>query len=124
MSPLMTAAYAGHAEVVSLLLDAGASPEIAAHDGASALYWAACNGHHEIVCLLLDAGANVNTRRGANGPTPLHMAISNGHDAVAVTLIKAGTCLDAKWLGRDVRELAHWCQRNLVVRYIDQGPRQ
>jgi ankyrin repeat protein len=124
MSPLMTAAYAGHAEVVSLLLDAGASPEITAHDGASALYWAACNGHHEIVRLLLDAGANVNTRRGANGPTPLHMAISNGHDGIAITLIQAGTSLNARWLGRDVRELAHWRQRNLVVQYIDRGLRQ
>ncbi len=122
----MTACYAGHTDVVSMLLDAGASVHLSASDGASALHWAARNGHHDIVTLLLDAGADVTAKRDVQrdscGPTPLHFAIRNGHDAVAISLIEAGTSLDIKYFDKNVYEYAESCGSTIVSQYLSQLP--
>ena len=55
--PLSTASGAGHVEVVRLLLEAGASGNLAGNDGFTALTSASVQGHVEIVQLLLEAGA-------------------------------------------------------------------
>jgi ankyrin repeat protein len=118
MTPLMTAAYAGHTNVVNLLIDSGASVKLSADDGASALHWASLNGHLEIVKVLIDSGADVNVRRGADGPAPLHMAINSGHDSIALLLINAGTSLDTEYIGRDVEEYAKWHELDEIARYV------
>lgn len=58
---LVRAAFAGHAEVCSLLLDAGADPDIADvsfADGRTALHKAAAEGHADVCALLLAHGAD------------------------------------------------------------------
>jgi ankyrin repeat protein len=120
MTPLMTAAYAGHIDAVKLLLQSGASPKFNADDGATALHWASRNGHLEIVNMLLNADADVNVRREHDGPTPLHMALGHAHDSIALVLIDAGASLEIKCLGKTVVEYAEWCKRDIVVQYIHE----
>ncbi len=55
--PINQAAYGGHAEVVRLLLRAGAKAHAPEDEGQTALIIAAEPGHMEIVRLLLEAGA-------------------------------------------------------------------
>ena len=53
----MWAAFQGHAEVVRLLLGAGADKDVADSSGFTALISAYRAGHADIVSLLLEAGA-------------------------------------------------------------------
>jgi len=54
---LMWAAAEGHAEVVRLLIEAGADLNAADKEGTTALILATLNGHLDVAALLLDAGA-------------------------------------------------------------------
>ena len=69
-TPLTIAAAWGHTEVVSLLLDHGASVDQQNEDGVSALQCAASTTKSEMVKLLLDRKADVN-HRDKIGRTPL-----------------------------------------------------
>jgi RNA polymerase sigma factor (sigma-70 family) len=57
-SALWTATVFGHAPLVDLLLDAGASPDTAAFAGATPLHAAVQRGRHDLVRRLLRAGAD------------------------------------------------------------------
>ena len=67
VSPLFLAAEHGHAATQSVLLAAGADPNIARFDGVSPLFVAAMKGKVEIVQHLLDAGADANRPRTKDG---------------------------------------------------------
>jgi ankyrin repeat protein len=69
-TPMTIAAAWGHTEVVSLLLDHGASVDQQNEDGVSTLQCAASTTKSEMVKLLLDRKADVN-HRDKNGRTPL-----------------------------------------------------
>jgi ankyrin repeat protein len=68
-APLHQAAFNGHADVVSLLLDRGCSVALRKVDGASALHLAAARGFVGVVRLLLGKGADAASRN-AHGLTP------------------------------------------------------
>jgi len=55
---LMWAAVAGHADVVRLLIEAGADVRAVDDEGVTALHLAQANGHSEVVTALLAAGAS------------------------------------------------------------------
>ena len=57
-SALAMAACRGHELVTRLLLEAGASRDLAANNGETALMLASHNGHLEVVRLLLECGAD------------------------------------------------------------------
>ena len=63
------------AQVVRVLLDAGAPLSCAASNGRQALHWAVQQENREAAALLLARGADVNAR-GDDGSTPLHVTCS------------------------------------------------
>ncbi|KAL9036102.1 MAG: hypothetical protein Q9180_004488 [Flavoplaca navasiana] len=72
---LIGAAAAGHASVVRILLDHGASVSALDVTGRTALSYAAAGGHTDIVAMLLDAGADIN-HQDDSGHTPLVLAVA------------------------------------------------
>ena len=86
---LMQASKRGHAEVVSLLLKAGANPNAKNSRKQTALIIASKRGHAEAVSLLVNAGANVNAI-GYLQKTALMEASEIGHAEVVSLLLKAG----------------------------------
>jgi ankyrin repeat protein len=78
------AAAFGHAEILRLLLSAGA--DVHAHND-SALCAAADGGHAEAARVLLEAGADYSVHNHA----PLRRALANGHTQVARILREAGS---------------------------------
>ncbi|GMF19216.1 unnamed protein product [Phytophthora lilii] len=89
-TPLMSAASAGHGDIVGLLLSKGADANLPNENGQIPLHY-----HRVIIALLLDHGAKVNTR-DVGGNTPLHLAISEGYDDIARFLIENGANPNAK----------------------------
>ena len=96
----------GHADIVALLLEAGANPQEKSNSGWTPLHWAARNGHTDVVALLLEAGVNPQ-KKNASGRTPLHWAAKNGHADIVVLLLEAGANPQEKdAFGRTSRHLA------------------
>ncbi len=88
-SKLYVAAENGDAELVKLLIAAGANVNKANEYGWTPLYWAAWNGHKECVEQLIAAGADVN-KAEKDGSTPLYMAAYEGRTECVKLLIAAG----------------------------------
>jgi ankyrin repeat protein len=90
---LLEAVMNGQAQRVAILLDAGASPEVASgpgeHEGKTALMWAAEFGRSDIADLLLQYGAKVD-RGNPKGGTALMFAAVSGHVEVVDLLVAAG----------------------------------
>ena len=59
-SPLCSAIFAGSSQLVALLLDVGADPNIALPEHGTVLNIACKQEHYEIASKLIDAGANTN----------------------------------------------------------------
>jgi ankyrin repeat protein len=85
---LLWAADECHADIVKVLLEAGANVHAL---GDFALQQAADNGCLEIVQMLLEAGANVN----ADNSLALDWAAEEGHLAVVELLLQAGARVSA-----------------------------
>jgi uncharacterized protein len=110
-TPLMRAVKTNDLEVMTLLLDAGASPFLTQKDYTSPLMIAAAGGARagayaaafsvteagtiEAMKLLIDHGADVNSFN-ANGQTALHRAAQRGADQVVRFLADHGAKLDFK----------------------------
>ncbi len=87
----LDAAVAGdHLEVVAILVNAHASPNVRSAGGHTPLHKAAMNGNREITKLLLDHGADV-TAKDDEGKTPLDGAIEKGHPEIAGLLRERGS---------------------------------
>jgi ankyrin repeat protein len=85
---LMKATESGHEEIVQLLLDAKADPNIQASYGITALMLAARKGSLAIVKSLLDAKADPNIQ-SVHGETALMDATGAGHEKIVELLLKA-----------------------------------
>ena len=75
------AAGNGHAQIVKLLVDAGADAAAENAEGSTPLHWACLNGHVDIVEFLLDKGAKLSACNKA-GRTPFDEAISRDQQKV------------------------------------------
>ena len=94
--PLYAAVESGDLAMVNLLLDRGANPRTAGHDGMEPLHWAV--GSPAMVRLLLDRGA----RAGApdiRGETPLHYAAAGGDPETVKLLLERGVSVNARSTG-------------------------
>lgn len=99
-TPLHYACVIGNADIVMMLLEAGAAPDIPDREKWTPLHnvcsegWLKCHakfgpGHAGCVEALIEAGANVNMQSAA-GYTPLHLAYMNKQPEIADKLIRAG----------------------------------
>lgn len=74
-------------DVVTLLLNHGASLEITGLDGRTALHYAAGNGSINVLKLLVHRGANTASRTFDYGDTPLLLACYKGYVEVSAFLL-------------------------------------
>ncbi|KAA3679556.1 ankyrin repeat domain-containing protein 50 [Paragonimus westermani] len=122
-TPLRAAALANNADLVSLLLSAGADPDYQDAYGRTTLYLLALEGELDMVDLLLHTpspGAHARPGSvaavGANpvladdeGRCPLHVATWQGHVSMVKLLLQAGTPVDIRDReGRTPLQLSAW----------------
>lgn len=88
MSALHVACWKGRPEIVKLLLERGADPNVRASSYAmfSPLHFAATEGHVEIMRYLLDHGADTEALDGRRGINAQQMAERGKHEAAAQLL--------------------------------------
>lgn len=130
-TPLHLAAKAGTPEVVSLLLEKGANPNVRDKEGQTPLYAMAMFAEHraEIAAMLLKKGADYNVvieEYGRKG-TPLVAAFEHGDVALIAAMLDNGVPLDAKEAakGRSLLQLAEEYdrggQRGLMAFLLKRG---
>ena len=93
VTPMHVAAEAGHADVLSLLLEHGADVDVRTDEGVTPLYWASKEGKLEAGQVLLGCGADINAR-GHTGATPLSGALLRGNVEFARLLVKRGASIN------------------------------
>lgn len=79
VSALSTAVRRCHEPIVTCLVEAGATVNIAAVNGYTPLNWAAANGFNDLVEFLVDSRADPVLGTKPAGLTPIHMAAQWGH---------------------------------------------
>lgn len=89
-SLLQLAVAAGHADVVAVLLDAGADPDRQPPGGGGAVHVAAFGDDPAVLKLLLERGGDPDLRNSATGETPLVRAILGGGREQVRLLLAAG----------------------------------
>jgi hypothetical protein len=91
------AAVAGHANILSLLIEHGADMEgqSSSINGGTPLNRAAWDGRLELGQCLLDCSANINSR-DSDRHTPLMHAVFRGHVEFARMLLERGAVIDAQ----------------------------
>ncbi len=127
---LMTAARQGRDEIVSALVDLGASTELAAPTGQgafTALHAAVSapdfgDAHLRVMRALLDHGAKVNAR-DANGRTALLLAAAQGREQAVSLLLERGADPAATDQAGEFPLLAASCRGYTAVarRLLDKG---
>jgi ankyrin repeat protein len=93
-TPLILAASKGHAEIVKMLMERGADPNLANWYG-NALHCAAESGECGAILALIQHGMDPNTRTNFSR-TALHCTTDNDHTKAAETLIANGADVDAR----------------------------
>ena len=94
-SAIFSAAFEGHVDVVSELLEQQ-MVDVNKKDSynSTALHWAVEGGHYPMIQLLLEKGADVNLRDEL-GRTALHWAASKGDEIIVQLLLEKGSNVKA-----------------------------
>ena len=121
-TPLFEAAKNGHTDIVRLLLDKGAQPDIPNDYGDSPLKAAAGNGHKEVVKLLIDSGADPNSVDGDKN-TALHDAAIMGHNDVIQKLLDIGADpnISNRWGHTPLHNAVRIGHKNTAVLLLTNG---
>ncbi len=106
ISPLVAATVNNHVEVVKLLLEKGADPNL-----NYPLYYSAMHGNHQITKLLLDSNANPNLRR-PDGDIALRQAVNNGNYLDTKYLVEAGAEIQSDQMHTPLFEASYYKDRN------------
>lgn len=94
--PLHMAVSFGSRDLVKLLLDFGANPNLGNRSNETPLHFAAERGYTDIVQLLLEHGAMKDSLTKHTHMTPLLAAAENGHAEIVSLLIKKGAQVNAR----------------------------
>ena len=90
-TPLVTAVATASLDLVKLLLESGADPNVVGQSfGRPALYYAVANAHVSAVKLLLDCGADVDLKDQHTNRSALYHAVSFGNLEVVRLLLDMG----------------------------------
>ncbi|GEM_PF-352148 len=119
-SALQLAAAAGQVGLAGLLLDRGASVNMANDKGATPLHRAI--EHPAVVALLIDRGAHVNATDN-RGRTPLHWAARYTEPGTVASLIDSGADIDAADHAGEtpLHRAAMWGQDYLMEAVLAEG---
>jgi ankyrin repeat protein len=101
-APIQSAAAAGHAKIVKMLLENRADPNVREQGGYTPLHAAAQNGDEGMIRTLLYGGADLNVKSN-EGKTPLDLATEAGHTK-SMVLLKEGITKRLKSLKLTKRE--------------------
>ncbi|AXI24039.1 Ankyrin repeats containing protein [Cardinium endosymbiont of Sogatella furcifera] len=107
-TPLLLAVERGHKKIVSLLLAAGANPNIVNRQGYNALQLAIQKNRKDLVQLLLQAGAMCDTE-----PSPLWIAIKACNLPIVQMLLQQKQMVETK--DKKGYTVLHWAARQNVV---------
>ncbi len=109
--PLNIAAVYGPADMVAVLLDAGADIEKPGRDGLHPLHNAVAMGHKDVVALLLQKGVVVGAKDKKGRTSLNYFAATAGSDIeIARMLLAAGA-------DPDIEDVDRWTALNYVARY-------
>ncbi|XP_001355265.3 uncharacterized protein G9a isoform X2 [Drosophila pseudoobscura] len=93
---MVWAAELGHTDIVSLLLNQGADPNLCDNDNNTVLHWSTLhNNGLDTITVLLQAGADCNVQN-VEGDTPLHIACRHSVTRMCIALIANGADLMVK----------------------------
>ncbi|CAG8732672.1 9207_t:CDS:2, partial [Racocetra fulgida] len=127
ITPLIIAAYNGHADVCQTLIDLGnANVNFQDNSRKSALSLAAYEGHVEVIKILLSRGANANII-DEYGWTPLMLAAFSGHSNVCHLLLENNankhiTAKNGKTSVALAREAGHNRTADFIENYVPGVP--
>ena len=88
-APSTHSANDSHKDVIQLLLERGAKPNMPDKDGWTPLYWATQHANREVMQVLIERGADPDLGN-SSGWTPLHWAAFHGNKAVMQLLLDRG----------------------------------
>jgi uncharacterized protein len=96
-TPLGLASFFGHTDLVKVLIDNGADPNISSNNQlkVTPLHSACAISNYNIANILIKHGADVNARQ-LQSVTPLHSAAHNGQTKLASLLIDNGADVNSK----------------------------
>lgn len=125
-TPLHYAAFFGHPEVATVLIEAGADIEALSRNqklalDARPLHSAAAARALKVCSVLLDAGADPNARQHGEF-TPLLEAAQNGDEALACLLLGHGADVNARLAdGRSAAQLAREAGHQSLAQQLQQA---
>jgi ankyrin repeat protein len=89
-TPILMASETGNAQMIDMLIKAGADAKVATTNGTTPLMLAAVSGRADAVKLLLDAGVDPNATESARGETALMFAANYNRVDALKTLLAGG----------------------------------
>ena len=121
VTAIWLASQEGHADVVRLLLGAGADPDETAFDGRPALWHPAARGHVDVLKLLLGAGADPDVADASTRSTPLMIATIRNHLEAVRALLEAGADVDGPGPGSPLHAAMVQEKRDMALLLLNHG---